>query len=156
MRQAFQCRIAARPADAVQIHIAEPACRDKAILTERWQENAIMVRREADRGKGIGNSLPELGSGVRVRRQLEENELTIFDLSRNTREHLIVLGQVLEKRLTAPVSRRGRSQPKFRSPERNRKDIERLVVDAQIRQTNQLFGVMFLSIERLHQIAAEI
>ena len=43
----------------------------------------------------------------------DENELAVAELSCDAGEHLVVLRQIFEQRLRAPIGRRSRTKPQF-------------------------------------------
>src|SRR6476660_3881290 len=84
-----------------------------------------------------------------------EDELAIAGLVRDAREDLVVLRQILEQRLRAPIGRRIRPQPEFLAGDRRRRQRQRLVVKAGVGELHPLFDVMVLAVGGLDQFAAE-
>src|SRR5260370_35493360 len=85
-----------------------------------------------------------------------ENKLTISILARDAGKYLIVLRQIFVQGLAAPIRHSARAQTKLLAVDRNRLDLDRLVVNSKVRQPDQPLAVMLLPIRRLHQVAAEV
>src|SRR5262249_20358154 len=86
----------------------------------------------------------------------DECKLAIAELSRDPREDLVKLRQVLEERLAAPIHGGSGAKSQILSTERDRIRIERLIINRQIGQANQALSVVVLCLRRLHQLAAEV
>ena len=77
----------------------------------------MIVRLEARGCEGaIKTLLEQLGD--LPAEMADEDELAIAGLARNAREHLVMLRQILEQRLRAPIGGRIRPQPKFLAGDR--------------------------------------
>ena len=72
----------------------------------------------------------------------DEHELAVAGLASDAREHLVVLRQILEQRLRAPIGRRSRAQPQLLARHRRRRELQRLIVEADVGQSHQLFRIV--------------
>ena len=103
VREAFEGRVAARPADAVEHDVALADGGDELLQAETGQEDAMLGGVEAQGGKGAVEPLAHaLGDTVAMLRG-DEDELAIADLLRDPRENLVELRQIFEQGLAAPI-----------------------------------------------------
>src|SRR4051812_24099858 len=116
----------------------------------------MVLGRQSNRREGAVKSLPEQFGDIRARRMLDERELAIRRGNGDAWENIVILRQILVKRLAAPKHRRARVKAELRPPDPRRHNVEWLVIDRQIWQSDQLFRVVLLAIGGFHQIAREI
>src|SRR5215208_4934104 len=116
----------------------------------------MVLRRQSDRRERAVKSPPEQFRDIRALRMLDERELAIRRGKRDARENTVILRQILIERLAAPEHRGAGAKAELRPTDLDWRNIERLVIDRQIRQPDQLFRVVLLAVGRFHQIAREV
>ena len=117
MREAFERRVAARPADAVEHDVALADGGDELVEAETGQEDAVLGGVEAEHGEGaVEPPAQALGHLVAMMR-LDESKLAVANLARDARKNLVVLRQVFEQRLAAPIGDGRRAQAELLAAE---------------------------------------
>src|SRR4051812_44457006 len=86
---------------------------------------------------------------------LNEDELAVAHLLRNSWKYPVEARKVLVERLRAPKLQGARTITEIRHFDRTRLPLGGLVVAGQIGKPDQALGVMILAIRRFHQIAAD-
>src|SRR5205085_12318271 len=115
---------------------------------------AMSVGFEAPGCEGVSKTLLEQ-LGDLPAEMANEDELAIAGFARDAREDLVMLRQILEQRLRAPIGRCVRPQPELLAGDRRGRQREGLVVESGVGKLHQLFDVMVLAVDRLDQFAAE-
>src|SRR6202049_800222 len=152
----FQGRVETGPSDAVENDVARADGSDKSIRIEPRQNNAVVGKIQAISSERLSQSLfKQIGDSLSTIVG-KEDELAVGCLERNAGKDLIELRQIFEKRLAAPKGRSGSAQPEFRASQCDGRNLRRFIIDRQVGKSDQVFGVMFLSSRRLHQIAADV
>ena len=153
--EAFQYRIAAGPTDAVQHDVTASDRCEKAVRRKARQEDAMIRGLQAEGSEGTFETRLEQLGDVPAPTEFDEDKLAVRYPGGDTREDFVELRQVFGQRLRAPINHGISPQPEFAPSYWSRYDVDRLVMDGKIGQSNQFFRIMRVGVRRLHQVAAE-
>ncbi len=153
--EALERGVAARPFQAVQEHVRARQGAQELAFAEAREHGAVPCEVHARPLERRLQALEELALRLAALGEADEHELAVAHGLGDARIDVVVPGQVLRQRLSAPEHRCTIAQSQGGAVDRIRLLLDRLGPDPEARQPHQLLRIVGVRAGGLHQVAGD-